>query len=129
MDGLLAALRNRKFFMQINKQTKGSIIILEPIGDMGLYNLAQLRGILHELRTAGNFQVLIDMGKVPGIDSMSIGFLIQETGLFKEHGGELKLVQISASVRKSFRITETLSHVDVYDNFLSAFGSFRDFKA
>ena len=111
--------------MKINKQTEGSIVILEPLGDMGLYNLGELREMLQELRDNGDLQVLINMERVPGIDSISIGFLIQETTLFMEQGGELKLANLSASVRKSLQVTETLTQMDVYANVASALASFR----
>ena len=115
--------------MQINRSTEGSIIILEPIGDMGLYNLGQLRELLQELRDSGKLKVLIDMGKVPGIDSISIGFLIQETALFAEQSGSLKLARISASVNKSLQVTETLSQVDVHGSVAAALDSFKDFRS
>lgn len=111
--------------MQINKSTEGSITILEPIGDMGLYNLGQLRTLLQELRAGGHTKVLLDMGKVPGIDSISIGFLIQETEFFTEQRGELKLAKISASVRKSLQVTETLSQLNVFDSAAAALDSFK----
>ena len=111
--------------MQINRRTDQSITILEPVGDMGLYNLGELRAVLLSLREAGNKKVLIDMAKVPGIDSMTIGFLIQENDIFLNQGGELKLARISASVRKSLMVTETLKQLQVYDDMAAATGSFR----
>ncbi len=92
---------------------------------MGLYNLSELRELLQKLRDEGTWQVLINMARVPGIDSISIGFLIQETGLFAEQGGELKLTNLSASVLKSLQITETLSQLDVQGNVAAALASFR----
>jgi|JI10StandDraft_1071094.scaffolds.fasta_scaffold53838_6 anti-anti-sigma factor len=111
--------------MQINKSTDGPVTILEPLGDMGLYNLGQLRTLLQELRADGNTKVLLDMGKVPGIDSISIGFLIQETEFFIEQRGELKLARISASVRKSLQVTETLQQLNVFDSVAAALDSFK----
>lgn len=111
--------------MQINRRTDQAVTILEPVGDMGLYNLGELRAVLLSLREAGNRKVLIDMGKVPGIDSMTIGFLIQENELFLNQGGELKLARISASVRKSLMVTETLNQLQVYDDIAAATATFR----
>ena len=111
--------------MQINRRTDQSVTILEPVGDMGLYNLGELRAVLLSLREAGNKKVLIDMVKVPGIDSMTIGFLIQENELFLNQGGELKLARISASVRKSLMVTETLNQLQVYDDIATATAAFR----
>jgi len=110
--------------MQINRSTDQTITILEPIGDMGLYNLGKLRALLQELRETGSLKVLVDMGKVPGIDSITIGFLLQETTLFTEAGGALKLAKISPSVRKSLAITETLSQMSVFDDLQAAKDSF-----
>lgn len=114
--------------MQINRRTEQSILIIEPLGDMGLYNLGELRTLLLKLRESGSLRVLIDMGKVPGIDSISIGFLLQETNLFLDAGGELKLARISPSVRKSLSVTETLSQMSVFDSLDTAKAAFSDFQ-
>jgi anti-anti-sigma factor len=110
--------------MQINRYTDQSLLIIEPVGDMGLYNLGELRALLQKLRETQSLKVVIDMGKVPGIDSITIGFLLQETTLFTEAGGALKLAKISPSVRKSLTITETLSQMSVYEDLQSAKNSF-----
>lgn len=114
--------------MQINRFTDQTVTILEPVGDMGLYNLGELRSLLQKLRETGSLKVVIDMGKVPGIDSITIGFLLQETSLFAEAGGELKIARISASVRKSLSITETLSQMSVYEDLAAAKAAFSNFK-
>ena len=110
--------------MQINRHTDQAITGLELVGDMGLYNLGELRAMLQQLRESGKVKVVIDMGEVPGIDSITIGFLLQETTLFTEAGGALKITKISASVRKSLAITETLSQMSVYDDLKAAKDSF-----
>jgi hypothetical protein len=56
---------------------------------------------------------------------MTIGFLIQETDLFLNQGGELKLARISAGVRKSLMVTETLNQLQVYDDIAAAVAAFR----
>jgi anti-sigma B factor antagonist len=114
--------------MKINRRTEGPIEILEPVGDMGLYNLGQLRELLQELRESGKLKVLISMASVPGIDSISIGFLIQETTLFSEAAGELKIARISPAVRKSLQVTETLSQINLYEDVDSALAAFKDFR-
>lgn len=111
--------------MQINRHTDQAVTVLQPVGDMGLYNLGELRAMLLQLRESGQTKVIIDMGRVPGIDSITIGFLLQETTLFSEAGGALKLAKISASVRKSLNITETLSQMSVYDSVDAAKASFK----
>ncbi len=111
--------------MQINRHSDQSITVLEPVGDMGLYNLGELRSMLLQLRESRQTKVVIDMVKVPGIDSITIGFLLQETNLFSEAGGALKIARISASVRKSLNITETLSQMSVYDDVEAAKAAFR----
>lgn len=111
--------------MQINRRTDQAVTILEPVGDMGLYNLGELRSALLNLREEGYNKVLIDMAKVPGIDSMTIGFLIHESELFLNQGGQLKLARLSANVRKSLMVTETLNQLQVYDDIAPALAAFR----
>lgn len=110
--------------MQINRHTEESILIIEPVGGMGLYNLGELRALMKQVLEAGSLKVIIDMGLVPGIDSITIGFLLQETTIFSEAGGELKLAKITPSVRKSLAITETLSQMSVHEDLAAAKASF-----
>lgn len=112
--------------MEIHSREEGSITIIAPIGDVGLYNLGKLRTLLHSLRDTGKTKVILDLAKVPGIDSMTIGFLIQETELFAEHGGALRLANVSSSVRKSLLVTETLDQLQVYDELAAAQASFSE---
>jgi anti-anti-sigma factor len=110
--------------MEINKRKENSVMVVEPVGDMGLYNLGHLRTVLQDLREQGELKVLIDMGKIPGTDSTGIGFLIQETALFDEEGGKLKLCGISQGVRKSLMVTETLTQLDVHETVDAALAAF-----
>lgn len=111
--------------MQINKNTDESILVIEPVGGIGLYNLGLLRTFLHQVREDGNLKIIIDLGKVTSIDSSTIGFFIHETATLTADGGVLKLASLSASVRKSLTITETLSQLNVYDDLASAKASFK----
>lgn len=111
--------------MQINKRTEQSIEIIEPVGGLGLYNLGQLRTLLQEYRESGSRKVIIDMSKVPGIDSITIGFLLQETTLFLENGGALKLAGLTPGVKKSLLVTETLSQLSTYEDVAAARSTFR----
>jgi len=110
--------------MQVDSRIEGDVTILTPVGDMGLYNLGELRAVLVSLRESGNKKVLIDMARVPGIDSMTIGFLIQESDLFLNQGGELKLARLSPGVHKSLMVTETLNQLQIYDDIETALASF-----
>ncbi|MBS0617323.1 MAG: STAS domain-containing protein [Spirochaetes bacterium] len=111
--------------MQITTRSEKSIVVVEPVGDMGLYNLGELKTLLQNLRNEGKLKIVLDMAKVPGIDSISIGFLIQETTLFHDQFGELKIARLSRSVHKSLSVTETLSQMNIYDDLAEALGSFQ----
>ena len=111
--------------MEIKKQTTGEVVILAPVGDMGLYNLGHIRETLQELREQGNVRVMINMGAIPGIDSTSIGLLLLETTRFRSQGGALKLAKISQNIRKSLQITETLNQLEVYDDEQAALAAFK----
>ncbi|MCS6972305.1 MAG: STAS domain-containing protein [Leptospiraceae bacterium] len=100
--------------MQINKRQESGTTILEPVGDMGLYNLATLRSELDSLRAAPAPRVVLDMGKVPGIDSMTVGFLVQQTELFAEKNGVLILVNPTLGVQKSLQITGAISQLHCF---------------
>lgn len=115
--------------MEIKKDTSGPIAILEVFGDLGLYNLGSLREVFEELRAGGRMEVLLNMQKAAGIDSMGIGLLLQETERFKKNGGALKLSQISVPVLKSLQIAAVLPHLETYDDNRGALASFNSSRA
>ncbi len=83
---------------------------------MGLYNIGPFKELLEELRRNGNFHILVNMAKVSGIDSITVGLFILETTRFETAGGALKLSSLSASVLKSMQIINVLSMLQVYEN-------------
>lgn len=102
--------------MPIRERTEDSIAIVEPLGDLGLYNLDELRRHMQKLRDEKQIRVIVDLSHVPGIDSITIGFLIKEHDIFNNKGGALILTNLSHNVRKSLMVTETLDQLNVFDS-------------
>lgn len=115
--------------MEIKKSTSGSVVILELIGDMGLYNIAPFKAMLEELRQNGNLKIIVNLSRVSGIDSITIGLFILETTRFETSGGSLKLSSLSASVLKSLQIINVLSMLEIYGNDAQALAAFNQTKA
>ncbi|MFO1470665.1 MAG: STAS domain-containing protein [Turneriella sp.] len=112
--------------MEIKQSTSGPVVIIELIGDMGLYNIAPFKATLEELRQNGNLKIIVNLSKVTGIDSITIGLFILETTRFETSRGALKLSSLSASVTKSFQIINVFSMLEIYDNDAQALASFSE---
>ena len=102
--------------MEIKKSTSGSVVILELIGDMGLYNIGPFKAILEELRQNGSLKIIVNLSRVSGIDSITIGLFILETTRFENSEGALKFSSPSPGVLRSLQIINVLSMLEVYDN-------------
>lgn len=114
--------------MEIKKTISGPVVILELIGDMGLYNIAPFKATLEELRQNGNLKIIVNLSRVSGIDSITIGLFILETSRFESSQGALKFSAPSASVLKSLQIINVLSMLEIYDNDSEALASFAQSK-
>ena len=110
--------------MEIKKSTSGSVVILELIGDMGLYNIAPFKALLEELRQNGSPKIIVNMAKGTGIDSITIGLFILETTRFENARGALKFSSLSPNVLRSMQIIGVLTMLEVFDNDSLALASF-----
>ena len=111
--------------MKISARHRKGVTILEPKGKItiGVGDVA-LREAVHEALTAGNHNVLIDMGGVTTIDSSGVGELVSTYTSVSNRGGRLKLMHLPAKVTDILQVTQLITVFEVYDDEDEALASF-----
>jgi len=85
---------------------------------------AMLREMVRDMMTKGQLKIILNLGDVTYIDSSGIGELVSGFTTVKNHGGELKLLNLTKKVHDLLQITKLYTVFDVHNDEGSALGSF-----
>ncbi len=102
--------------MEINVIENKTVQIIHVSGEVDLYNAKELKDCLDKLIKEEKYQVIVDLGKVPFIDSSGIGTLVTGMYRLKKYHGGLKVINIAGSVAKVFKLTGMDQHLEVCKN-------------
>ena len=97
--------------------------IVEANGDIELHNAPRLREELKAICEIKQVCCVIDMSKVPFIDSTGVGVLVGALKRAREHGGTLTLACPQPRVRRVFEITGLLGALPIYESREAAQGA------
>jgi anti-sigma B factor antagonist len=86
---------------------------------------AMLREMVKDMTGKGQIKIVLNLGDVTYIDSSGIGELVSGFTTVKNHGGELKLLNLTKKVHDLLQITKLYTVFDVHNDETSALGSFR----
>jgi len=86
---------------------------------------AMLREMVKDMTGKGQIKIVLNLGEVTYIDSSGIGELVSGFTTVKNHGGELKLLNLTKKVHDLLQITKLYTVFDVHNDESSALGSFR----
>src|SRR6266849_2596742 len=89
------------------------------LGDGSALLRKTIRGLLEDQRK----KILLNLADVDYIDSSGIGELVSGFTAVKNHGGDLKLLQLTKKVRDLLQITKLYTVFDVYSDEGAAVGS------
>lgn len=83
-----------------------------------------VRNTIQDLLAAGQKQFLLNLADLTYIDSAGLGGLLSARAAVAEHGGKLKLLNLSKRVHELFQITRTDTIFEVYQDEAVALSSF-----
>ncbi len=84
-----------------------------------------LRDTVRDLIAKGQNKILLNLGDVTYIDSSGIGELVSAFTTVRNHGGELKLLNLTKKVHDLLQITKLYTVFDVKDDEAAAIGAFK----
>jgi anti-sigma B factor antagonist len=115
----MAELKSREYEAGVVKVLELSGPITMGSGDITVRDL--IKGMIEK----GNRQLVIDLGKVPNVDSTGIGELVASFTSAKNRGATLKLANLTHKVKDLLTITRLTSVFESYDSVDEAVSSYR----
>jgi anti-sigma B factor antagonist len=111
--------------MQITERTNKDVTILDLDGRLTIGDGAELlRDTIKGLVTQGKTKVLINLAKVPYVDSGGLGELVHCTVTAKKAKGEVKLMGLASRITDLLAITRLVTVFDTFETELDALLSF-----
>jgi anti-anti-sigma factor len=108
--------------MQVKVTKLGAAVFLIPDGAITADQMAPLRESVLSTRTNGHGSLVIDMKRVPYIDSCGLELLFDLGTELGRSGGSLRLVNLNSLCREIMVITRLDQLIPMYDNIESAAG-------
>jgi len=96
-------------------ETPSGVPLVRITGEVDLHTCPDLRAALQRLTSAGKNRIVLDMGKVPYVDSAALGVLVDAQRRVKEKEGEIYLAQVTPFVLRAFEITRLIRIFQVTD--------------
>ena len=111
--------------LSISTRLVDGVAVIDMFGRLQLGEAtSKLRDAVNELLRDGYKQVLLNLENVLHIDSSGIGELMGCYTSVKNHGGELKLLNLNKNVRNLLQVTRLYSIFDAHDDLAAAVKSY-----
>ena len=114
-----------KAAMQIEERQSGNVMILDLAGKLTIGEGDELlkdkiNSVLHQ----GHKHLLLNLAKVPYVDSAGLGQMVSTLHTVNRQGGKLKLLNLTQRIEDLLSITKLLTVFDAFDNEQEALDSF-----
>ena len=111
--------------MKISSRQVDGVTIMDCSGRITLgEGSVMLRDSVRELLAKGQKKIVLNLAEVNYIDSSGIGELVSAFTTAKNHGGELKLLNLTKKVHDLLQITKLYTVFDVRDDEAGAVKAF-----
>ena len=112
--------------MKISDEIKDNVVIISLKGKvMGGPDATMFHGKLHEYVSGGNKKIIVDLAKVEWMSSVGLGMLISALTTVKNNDGELKLANVTQTIKNLLTITRLVTIFKTYDSVEEAMGAFK----
>ena len=103
--------------MQISARRNDKVTILDLSGDIDFANSPELRhSVLREIQESRTPRVVINLSKVPYIDSSGVASLVEGLKASRDLGSRFILFGLSTSVREVLQLSRLIKVFEVCDN-------------
>jgi anti-sigma B factor antagonist len=103
----------------------GDVTVIDAVGRITLgEGSSALRDKIREIAAGGGRKVLLNLGEVSYIDSSGIGELVSGFTTVTNHGGSLKLLNLTKRVKDLLQITKLYTVFEFHDEEVGAVRSF-----
>jgi anti-sigma B factor antagonist len=103
----------------------GDVTVIDAVGRITLgEGSSTFRDTIRDLAAKGNKKLLLNLGEVSYIDSSGIGELVSAFTTVTNHGGVLKLLNLTKRVKDLLQITKLYTVFEVFEDEAAAVRSF-----
>ena len=111
--------------MKIETRMAGDVQILDCSGKITLgEGTMAIRNTVREVLKNGGKKIVLNLADVNYIDSSGIGELVSTYTTVTNHGGQLKLLNLTKKIQELLAITKLVTVFQIYDNEQAAVSSF-----
>ena len=111
--------------VKLTTRQVGDVTVIDAVGRITLgEGSSTFRDLIRDMAAAGNKKVLLNLGEVSYIDSSGIGELVAGFTTIGNHGGNLKLLNLTKRVKDLLQITKLYTVFEVHDDEAGAVRSF-----
>ena len=111
--------------VKLTTRQVGDVTVIDAVGRITLgEGSSTFRDLIRDMAAAGNKKVLLNLGEVSYIDSSGIGELVSGFTTITNHGGNLKLLNLTKRVKDLLQITKLYTVFEVHDDEAGAVRSF-----
>lgn len=112
--------------MQLDQRKIGDVAVVTVSGDITLNQGGDvlLKDKINSLLQQGTKKVLLDLGGVSYVDSAGLGQLVSVHTTTGNHGGKLKLLNLSKRLNDLLVVTKLATVFDSYEDEAEALASF-----
>ncbi len=101
--------------MTITEEQRGSDLVLQPIGDVDLSRSPQMRARLAAALAKKPGRIMVDLSKVPYMDSSGVATLVEALQHCRKAGCGLVLTSLHPRVRSIFEIAKLTQVFEIVD--------------
>lgn len=111
--------------MKFSTRKIGDVIVIDADGKILLgEGDVEIKQAVDNLLKQGHKKILLNLDKVPYMDSAGLGELIRCFTALRKSGGNFKLLSPNERIKDLLNITKLLNVFDCYDNESAALASF-----
>jgi anti-sigma B factor antagonist len=111
--------------MKIATRTIGDVRVLDCSGKITLgEGTMAVRNAVRDILKDNGKKIILNLGDVNYIDSSGIGELVSTYTTVTNHGGSLKLLNLTKKIQELLAITKLLTVFQVFENEQAALASF-----
>ena len=109
--------------MQVNiERLEGQVAVVTPEGRLDLASASEFKQVLNDAVNAGDRILVVDLSKVPFVDSSGLGALISGMKATRLAGGDLRIAQVGEQARLILELTTLDKVMKVYSTVAEALG-------
>ncbi|MDN5280829.1 MAG: anti-sigma factor antagonist [Clostridiales bacterium] len=106
-------------------QHENDVTVIDIQGEITFENSDELRDVIDQLIENNQIRIVVDLAQLKYMSSAGMGVLVHGLKSSRSKGGDLRLINLGAKMRRVFLITQFTHQFMVYNDLTEAVNSFK----